>query len=167
MLFRILFFVILAQGLQAQKTDSFTVYYFLGEECKICQYYSLTFNELHDTFASDSIQFVGLFPNHFSTEEGIDKFKSDYKIPFVLKREYFQTKTQKFEVKITPTVVVYNETEERVVYKGRIDDSYYKLGRRRRVITSEELKDVLTSIRNGEAVTTKPIEPIGCVITYK
>lgn len=159
--------MLLGGSLAAEERDSVTVYYFLGEDCKICQYYTPTLNGLYSEYNSDSISFVGLFPNHFSTEEGIATFQSKYEIPFTLKREYFQTKTQAYKVRITPTVVVYNETKEEILYKGRIDDSYYKLGRRRRVVKSKELEQVLQSIMTGQEITTESVEPIGCVITYK
>lgn len=154
-------------SLLSQKNDSITVYYFLAEDCKICQYYSLTMNDLYDKYASDSIGFVGLFPNHFSTEEGISNYKEKYNIPFILKREYFQTKTKLFQATITPEVVVYNETEKLIIYQGRIDDSYYKLGKRRRVLTTHELEEVLSSIQKGETPKVESIKPIGCFISLR
>jgi len=156
-----------SMSLFSQKSDSISIYYFLAEDCKICQYYSLTMNELHEEFASDSVAFIGLFPNHFSTEEGIQNFKEKYNIPFPLKREYFQTKTKLFGATITPEVVVYNESKKQIIYQGRIDDSYYKIGRRRQVITTNELESVLSSIQKGEKPNVESIKPIGCFISLK
>ncbi len=150
-----------------QPKDSITVYYFLGEDCKICQYYTPTMIDLYDTYQSENLNFVGLFPNHFSSPDSISVFKEKYGIPFTLKKEFFLTKTKEFDVKITPTVVVYNEYEKKVIYKGRIDDSYYKLGRRRQVITSRELEDVLDLIVNGKNVDVPSVEPIGCFISFR
>jgi len=124
-------------------------------------------NELHEEYASDAVAFVGLFPNHFSTESGIRNYKEKYSIPFPLKREYFQTKTKLFGATITPEVVVYNESKKQILYQGRIDDSYYKIGRRRQVITTNELEDVLSSITKGEKPKVESIKPIGCFISLK
>jgi len=119
-----LFFILLlvAVGLSAQEADNkYTVYLFLGEDCKICQYYAPLMHELDSLYASDSLSFVGLFPNRYSTEEGITEFKNDHDLSFQLKREYFGTKTKAFEVTITPEVIVYDEEREQVLYKGRLD----------------------------------------------
>jgi len=162
------YFFFLSFFLSAQEFDTrYTVYYFLGEDCKICQYYSPTINALDTIYTSDSLSFVGLFPNRYSTEKGISAFQEKHKIGFELKREYFGTKTKQFGVTITPEVVVYDNHEEKVLYKGRIDDSYHKLGRRRQVITSEELKDVLAAIVGGMEITTLPTPSIGCYITFR
>ncbi len=158
----------LLSSLQGQDTETrYTVYYFLGEDCKICQYYTPTLNALDQTFTSDSLSFVGLFPNRYSTEEGIKNYREKYKINFELKREYFGTKTKEFGVTVTPDVVVYDNILEKILYKGRIDNSYHKLGRRRRVVTTHELQDVLQAIADGKAINTIAQAPIGCYITFR
>jgi len=147
--------------------DSITVYYFMSEECKICQYYSNLQIDLYENYNDSYTSFVGLFPNHFSSVPAIDSYKKKYQIPFTLKKEFFQTKTKKFDAKITPEVVVYNETKEEVIYQGRIDNSYASLGKLRRVVTQHELKDVLESLKQGSVVTTEYVAPIGCYISLK
>lgn len=144
--------------------DSITIYYFLLEDCKICQYYTDTFEELYNEYDDDHTSFIGLFPNRFSSEENIALFKKKYNIPFPLKREYFQTKTKEFGVTVTPEVVVFNETENEIVYRGRIDNSYVSLGKRRRVVTSEELKSVLTGIRTKGDSKYENTDAVGCFI---
>jgi thiol-disulfide isomerase/thioredoxin len=151
----------------SQDRDSITVYYFLGEDCKICQYYTPTMNELYEKYNSEDVSFIGLFPNHFSSPDSIDIFKQKYAIPFTLKKEFFLTKTKEFDVKLTPEVVVYNETTEEIMYQGRIDNSYYKLGRRRQVVTSHELRDVLRCIVDGREVDVPAATPIGCLISFR
>ena len=162
----ILFLQISISG-SAQSKDSITVYYFLGEDCKICQYYTPTMIDLYERYRSENLSFVGLFPNHFSSQDSIDVFKKKYDIPFALKKEFFLTKTTLFDVKITPEVVVYNESRKEILYKGRIDNSYYKLGRRRQVITSRELDDVLAMVVDGEQVDVPYAKPIGCFISFR
>ncbi len=166
-MYKVVFFLLFSTSILAQEKDSFTVYYFLLEDCKICQYYTPTFQELYNSYNSDSLSFVGLFPNRFSSKDAINDFKEKYEIPFPLKPEYFQSKTKKFEVTITPEVVVYNETQEKILYKGRIDNSYYKLGRRRQVITARELETVLESIQKGEKVDVESQPALGCFIQLK
>jgi len=162
------FFLGIVQSLHAQETrDSVTVYYFMSEECKICQYYSLTQQELYDAYNDDYTSFVGLFPNGFSSPSSIEEYQKKYNIPFILKKEFFQTKTKKFGATITPEVVVYNESKEEIIYKGRISNAYASLGKRRRVITQQELKTVLEDLKNNVTPTVQNTEPIGCFIMLK
>lgn len=148
-------------------TTKYTVYFFLGEDCKICQYYTPVMNELSTNFASDSISFVGMFPTRYSTKKGIADFRDKYDVNFPLKREYYGTKTRKFGVKITPEVVIYDNIYEEVLYKGRIDNSYVTVGRRRQVVTESELKWALNNILEGDEIKVKESKTIGCYITLR
>ncbi len=149
----------------AQSKDSITVNFFLLEDCKICQYYAPTIQQLYDDYDNEHITFIGYFPNRYSSEKDIATFKEKYKIPFKLKKEFFQTRTQKYNVTVTPEVVVYNETTDKIIYQGRIDNSYAKLGKRRRVVTEHELSVVLDNINKGSELVKSKTKAIGCLIT--
>lgn len=144
--------------------DSITVYLFLAEDCKICQYYTPLLHNLYEQYSLERIGWVGFFPNRYSNEESIQTFKEKFDIPFPLKREFYQTKTKALRATITPEVVVYNEDTNRIIYQGRIDNSYYRLGRRRQVTTSHELRDVLEALRKGKIPKVNNQPPIGCYI---
>jgi len=161
-------FLGLGQCLFAQaERDSITVYYFMSEECKICQYYSLTQQELYENYNDDHTSFIGLFPNGFSSPKSIEAYKEKYKIPFTLKKEFFQTKTKKFGATITPEVVVYNESKDEIIYKGRISNAYASLGKLRRVVTEFELETVLEDLKNNKMTTVENTSPVGCFIMLK
>jgi peroxiredoxin len=149
-----------------EKTDKIKVYIFLLDECKICHHYSLSLTELYNTYQSEQIEFIGLFPNFVSQPKEISKFKKNYKIPFPLKTDYYKSKAKKFGVTVTPEVVVYNETKDEVLYKGRIDNSYFKLGKQRSHTTKHELKDALHAITSGEEIAVKETQSVGCFINF-
>lgn len=138
----------------------------MGEDCRICQFYSDELRSIYADFSSDRIGFIGLFPNRYSSPSSIAAFKTKYEIPFTLKREYYQTKTKKFGVKITPEVVVYDEKFQKILYKGRIDDSYIRVGKRKRYVSNHDLRDVLTFIQEQKAIKYAETIAIGCFITF-
>lgn len=146
-------------------SDSITVNFFLLEDCNICQYYSTTINQIYKDFKSDRVGFIGYFPNRYSSDVSILEFKEKYNIPFQLKKEFFQSKTKDYNATVTPEVVVYNETQKTVLYQGRIDNSFQKLGVRRRVVTKHELRDALEAIVKNENVLIANTVPVGCLIT--
>ena len=65
---------------------------------------------------------------------------------------------------VTPEVVVYNESKQQILYKGRIDNTYARIGQKRRITTTSELKDVLEAIKNNQAVLVSHTQPVGCLI---
>lgn len=147
-------------------SDSISVIFFMLDECRICQYYGPEFQEYANTYIDDQISFVGYFPNFSSKKKSIAQFKEKYNIPFDLKTDYYKTQSKKFEAEVLPTVVVYDEIHEVVLYSGRIDDRYHKVGQQKRVISSYDLKNALDSIVAGEPITVKKTQPIGCFINF-
>ena len=145
-------------------SDSITVYFFLSEECKICQYYTDEVNDLYDKYHNEQIEFIGLFPNRHSTQGGIEAYQKRYEVSFPLKKEYYQTKTKLFQASITPEVVVYDERRKEILYQGRIDDSYLRVGKRKRIVKERELNDVLEAIRLNKAILKKSVPSVGCFI---
>ena len=149
---------------QAAPKDSITVYIFLHESCRISQYYSLPLRKLHEQYANEYLQFVGVFPSPNSTSEKIKAFKDAYNIPFTLEADHYHQRTEALGATVTPQVVVFNETDRDILYTGRIDDSYARVGQRKRVNTSSELKDVLEAIKNNTPILSENAPAIGCFI---
>ena len=152
---------------QEENTDPKAyLYIFLEEECPMCQYYSLTLRELHDTYAKQGIQFVGLFPFSDSRLDKIQAFKEKYQFPFELKLDENQALARLFEARITPEVVLTN-AEGEIKYRGRIDNAYDRPGRRRRVITQHELKDAMDAILAGRDPEISRTQAVGCFISFQ
>jgi len=147
--------------------DSIVVYTFMLEDCLLTQNYTLAFRQLYESYAPYDIDFIGLFPNIFSTDEKIDSFQQTYKLPFLLKTDHSQTQTQLFGATVTPEVVVYNHTKEHILYKGRIDNAYYRVGRRRGVTNSFDLKNALEALVCGKEIEVKETEAVGCFINLR
>lgn len=140
-----------------------TVFVFLSETCPICQSYTLPLKELYKKYKEKSIRFVGVFPNYYVTQKDMDEFKKTYTIPFDLILDSNGDLTKKFNATITPEVFVENELGQ-VVYSGRIDDSFYAIGKRRKVITSTELSDALAELSLGQAIKINKTQAVGCII---
>lgn len=159
-----LFYSFQYPSFEKESDDVTEVYIFLEGECRISQFYTKTLNELHERFANKNIIFTGVFPGQTTKQADIAAFKVKYDIPFALVFDKQQALTKKFEAKITPEVVVYRPKENKIIYKGRIDDAYFRVGKRRNVVTSNELKDVLRCINTNQPVNTSWKEAIGCYI---
>lgn len=160
-----LFLVLMCVAQKAIANDSISVYLFLLDDCIICQDYTPVINDLYDTY-KDEVQFVGYFPNFSSKQEKIDQFASTYSVQFPLRTDYYKSVCSRYEATITPEAVVYNHTTETLLYKGRIDNKFVKLGRRRHVTTAHELSDVLAQIKAGLQPNIQNTQAVGCYINY-
>jgi hypothetical protein len=152
-------------ALANQAKDSTSLYIFLLDECRISIFYTQQLNELHNKYGED-ILFVGVFPNFSSKPDKIARWVADYKITFPTKTDYFKTISTKMGATVTPEVVLYNHTTDKILYQGRIDDQYTRVGQRKGKATRNDLREVLEKYTIGVAFETYSTEPIGCFINY-
>jgi hypothetical protein len=64
---------------------------------------------------------------------------------------------------VTPEAVVVGK-DGKVLYRGRIDDLYAALGKKRAAATQHDLLDALDNIAAGKAVKRSETKAIGCLI---
>lgn len=148
----------------SEQHASYEVYLFLSDECVISQYYMPQINELYKEFANDSIHFIGIFPNFSSKPDKIESFKLRFDIPYQLKTDYYKKVCKKLNAEITPEVVILRNEE--IIYKGRIDNAYLRIGQRRRVVDQHELREALEQIRNEGQCHVKNEQAVGCFINF-
>ncbi|MCC2547947.1 redoxin domain-containing protein [Hymenobacter sp. BT175] len=141
-----------------------TVYVFLDPGCPISQNATVALRELYAVYSPQGVAFVGLFPGPEVALTDVAGFGRQYQIPFRLLRDEHQESTRRFQARITPEVVV-ARPDGTVLYQGRIDNSYARLGVRRTVTTSHELADALAAVVAGRAVTQPRTDAVGCFIT--
>ena len=152
---------------QFMTSDSLTVYVFLLDECVISQFYTPQLNELHEKYRHKKVGFIGLFPNSISTTDQIDAFGKTYGIPFELKEDHDKTWTRKFGITITPEVAVWDHRSERLLYRGRIDDSYVRVGKRKLHPRQHDLRDIIDNWILGKIpAQTIETQAIGCFVNF-
>lgn len=156
----------LLMAAQADGKDSISVIFFLLDDCVICRDYAPQVNALYDTYGEE-MTFVGYFPNFSSKTEKIDAYRNTFGVQFDLKTDYFKTQALKYGAEILPEVVVYNHSADSTIYQGRIDNTFERIGRRRKVTTKHELKEVLKALHNKTPYTgPQKTSPVGCYINY-
>ena len=71
----------------------------------------------------------------------------------------------RFGAKVTPEVVVFDKTNQQILYQGRIDNTYFRVGKRRAITTRTELDEVLQAIQADEKPAVENTTAVGCFIT--
>ena len=149
-------------GFTSAPQSEYQVVVFLASKCTICRYYALPLRKLHEEFASQGIEFQGVFPNARSTRQQIRDFKAKYEIPFELGLD-FESKARKLNASVTPEVFILDQNDQ-VLYSGRIDNSYFGVGKKRTITTKNELHDALTALVNGQEIPNEHEPAVGCLI---
>ena len=154
-------------GTELAKCDSLTVYVFLLDECVISQFYTPLLSDYYGEYKGQKVGFIGYFPNPASKSDRIEAFAKTYKIDFPLKQDYNKDLAKKFGVTVTPEVAVWDHKTETLLYRGRIDDSYVRVGKRKYHTQHSDLKDIIEDWLKG-IVPDKTIETqaIGCFINF-
>lgn len=142
-----------------------TVYVFLSETCPICQSATLGLKRLYEEYHGKGIAFVGVFPNvTLSTPASVEKFAKKYGLDFPMQVDENRKWTTHFGATVTPQVFVTEGTEGEVLYRGKIDNGFERVGKRRQVTTEFYLKNALDEWLAGRPITLKTTEPVGCFI---
>lgn len=145
------------------KNNKFTVVLFLLADCPACQSYSLTLNNLAKQFSSCGVKFYGVFPGHYGTTQEDMEFKKTYKISFPLLRDPEKKITSLLHAKVAPEAFLIDRNGK-VLYRGRIDDWMYAVGKKRIKINSKDLQNAISESCEGKAVSKPATQAIGCII---
>jgi peroxiredoxin len=145
-----------------------TVYIFLSETCPICQSVTTELKKLHQQFHPMQVEFIGFFPDGIlSDSKTREAFGKKYGLSFPLQLDSGQLFTRKFHAEITPEVVVVNNENETILYRGKVDNSFASLGKRRTVVTEHYLRNALESWMKGKKILLSETQPVGCIIQKK
>ena len=142
--------------LSAQKKVTF----FLSPTCMICRFYALEMRELHSLYTHRGIEFTGYAVGPLLTDSLVDAFRNEYQIPFNVVRD--DSVHRVLDATITPEVFV--TINDSIVYHGRIDDSFVRVGKRRAHVKNRELRDAIECILQNRTVPAAHVPAVGCII---
>lgn len=154
--------IVLAYSVNAQKKA--TAYFFMLEDCMICQSYTPVINDMYNTY-HDEIDFRLVFPNQRSRKDSIERFMTKYQMKMTAITDHYKRLSQQFGIKVTPEVVLVS-IEGTTLYQGSIDDGYAGIGKKRKV-RENFLKQAIENFLNNEPIEPSATQAFGCFINYK
>lgn len=140
------------------------VVFFLSHDCPISNGYSPEINRICKEFGDDGkFAFHIVHPYADLTADDARKHAKDfgYKIPVIVDRD--RRITSAARAKVTPQAVVFS-ADGKILYTGRIDDTWSDFGKRRPEPIVRDLREALVAILAGKPVPTPATESIGCPI---
>jgi hypothetical protein len=135
---------------------------FLALDCPISQKYVGRLNEIYLLYR-DSVEWLGVIPQRVSQKQ-LNIFRGEYNVQFNLKIDKDWKLTKQLQATVTPEVFVLNNNN-RIEYRGAVDNWFYDLGSYRQHTTENYLTDALKAILMGNVPRIKKTESVGCLIT--
>jgi len=147
--------------LNIYREKELTVMIFLAHDCPICQKYGDKFRELSAFHAQ--VQVVGIAPADGATKELIGSYAATYGLNFPILLDEKKVLAHVLRGQVTPEVFLFNKAGD-LLYRGKIDNWFYELGKYRQVVTEHYLDNAITAALAGETVSPNKTEPVGCML---
>lgn len=137
---------------------------FFSEDCPICLSYLPTISNIVKTYSKDNIEFALIFPSKYADEKKIKTLLSRYLPTTIWRIDSSMAETEYCNAVVTPEIVI-SDSVGMLLYKGRIDNRYYALGKRRSSPSTHEARDILEAYSTGKALPIFTDTPaVGCLI---
>jgi AhpC/TSA family len=143
----------------AEKLASVLIFY--GHDCPISNAYAPEINRICASHTNFAFYIVQVDPDLTLAAARAHAREYDLRAPVLLDPQHRLIKLLKPTV--TPDVIVLGKNGE-VLYRGRIDDLYAEIEKKRGMVTQHDLRDALDAIAAGQPVKQKETKAIGCII---
>lgn len=140
-----------------------TLWVFLNTTCPVSIVEAPYIKALRDTFTDKGVRFIGVFSGEYADTSEIEDFLLKYHLTIPILYDKDLLAANSLGADVTPQVVIVLP-DESVVYKGRINDLFERIGKRRQHITSHDARDVLRAIVDGKVPAFRSTEAVGCFI---
>lgn len=148
---------------EALRGQRATVFITLDPECPFSQAYTAVLDSLHRHFAPQGIAFVGSYPGAFFQAPDVRTFaaRSGLAFPQVMDRDCALANA--LQARVTPEAFVIGP-EGTLIYRGAIDDSAVRAGRKKPGAAKHYLRDVLQRMAEGEKGAVPEVAAVGCIV---
>jgi len=138
-----------------------TVLVFYWHDCPISNSYAPELNRLRASHTNFAFYIVQVDPELTAAAAREHARIYDLRVPVLLDPQHRLIKL--LHATVTPETVVVGK-DGRILYRGRIDDSYAAPGKKRATVTHHDLGDALDAITAGHPIKTRETSPVGCLI---
>ncbi|GIW87644.1 MAG: thiol-disulfide isomerase [Isosphaeraceae bacterium] len=149
-------------GLRDQAGHAATVLVFTGVECPIGDLYLPRLIELHQTYAPRGVAFLALNSNAGDDEPTVAHHARQFGLTFPVLKDHDGAIASRLQVERTCEVILL-DAQNRIRYRGAIDDQY-GYGTRRRNPVHHYLRDALDAVLDGREPDTTASSVAGCPI---
>lgn len=135
---------------------------FLDTECPICQKTTQRVQALAKMYPKQ-VHFEAVYPTETVTRREVDRFERQFAFTLPHHLDPTHRLVRKYDATTTPEVILLSPKNE-VLYRGSVDNQFYKLGRYRPEPTEFYLRDAIDATLHNQPVAVRDRQPVGCLI---
>lgn len=139
---------------------------FITTECPVAREYVPELNRLAASFAEQGVLFYGVIFEPTASRADAKRFQEEFKIQFPVLFDASGELAAALAPTRVPEAFVLDAGGS-VVYRGRIDDRYPEVGRKRNETTSHDLADAVAAVLDGRPIDQPQTTPVGCPLDTK
>jgi peroxiredoxin len=139
------------------------VLFFVTTDCPVANYYTSEISAIVKDHAGKPVRFFVVHVDPDLTPAGARAHAKEYKLTCPVLLDAKHQLVRAAGATITPEAAVLT-LEGKIAYRGRIDDRYVELGKRRVAPTRRDVREALTALLAGEPVKEPQTRAIGCPI---
>ena len=159
---RYLFLMLRLGTLAPRPGTSLRVLVFLETECPISQKVTRRVQELADAYAG-RVVFEAVYPTETVTSREVKAFHRTYALRLAARLDPTHQLVNRYNATTTPEVILLS-ADDSILYRGPVDNQFYKLGKYRPAPTEFYLKDAIDAVLTGRPVAVARVTPVGCLI---
>lgn len=140
-----------------------TVLVFLNTECPIANGFIPTLNALAGKWRKTKrVRFYGVISDRYVSRTEAAKHSKSYSIKFSVLFDASGELAAKLKPTHTPEAFAI-DAKGRIAYRGRIDNTWADLGKRRRKTSTHDLADAVAAVLKGNLPKVRRTKPVGCL----
>ncbi len=153
------------QAVAPKSAEAARVIVFLTGECPISTSFVPTLNRLAEVWTKQEppVSIVAIYADATATPAVVARFASDYQLSFPVLLDRDQELARRLGPTHIPEAFVLTAAGE-IAYRGRIDDTYADIGKRRPQPTDQSLSDAVAAVVAGHTVKAARTEAVGCLL---
>lgn len=137
---------------------------FVMHDCPIANAFAPEIGRICEEYAAKGASLYMVHVDPALSAEDAAKHATDYgfKCPVLLDRTHALVKAA--QATVTPEAAVF-AADGSLKYRGRINDQYVDIGKKRIHVTKHDLREALDAVLNGKAVANATTQAVGCYIS--
>ncbi len=139
-----------------------TVLVLLEPDCPIAGRYAPDLNALFDHALERGLGFYAVVSDPLVTPEQMRTMRDDSGLRYPILVDSTGDLALRLGPKAVPEAFLI-DGQDRVAYRGRIDNRFVSVGRLRQQITEHDLREAIDAVAAGEPVGVAETQPVGCV----
>ncbi len=141
-----------------------TVLLFLAQDCPISNQYAPEMGRIMRDYSARGVRFYAVYTDTDLSLAAARKHARAFGLTCPVVVDARHQLARHAGATVTPEVAVYTPDGMRR-YRGRIDDRYLSLGRRREQVTRRDLRLALDAILSGKPVAQPTTRTVGCFVS--